>query len=99
MSKPILLVIAGCNGSGKSSFSNLLASDEFEPFDYDYHYLKIYTELFDSELRGEMAHNMAFSTLENKIQYAIKISAMKPILIQPLFIGPKFFINTTLNCV
>jgi predicted ABC-type ATPase len=36
MSKPILLVIAGCNGSGKSSFSKLIAPDNFLPFDYDF---------------------------------------------------------------
>ena len=71
MSKPILLVIAGCNGSGKSSFSNLLATAEFEPFDYDYHYLKNYKALFDSDVREIMAHNMAFSALEDNIQRAI----------------------------
>jgi shikimate kinase len=39
MYKPILLVIAGCNGSGKSSFSHILAEDNFSPFDSDLHYL------------------------------------------------------------
>jgi adenylate kinase family enzyme len=42
MSKPILLIIAGCNGSGKSTFSKMLATADFEPFDSDFHYLKNY---------------------------------------------------------
>jgi predicted ABC-type ATPase len=71
MSKPILLVIAGCNGSGKSSFSKLLATAAFEPFDYDYHYLKHYNTLFDSDIREIMAHNMAFSALEENVQRAL----------------------------
>lgn len=71
MSNPILLVIAGCNGSGKSTFSNLLATSEFEPFDYDFHYLKQYKSLFDSDVREIMAHNLAFSALEDNIQRAI----------------------------
>ena len=71
MSKPILLVIAGCNGSGKSSFSRLLAAEDFEPFDYDFHYLMYYKELFDSDIRDLMAHNLAFGELQNRIGEAI----------------------------
>jgi predicted ABC-type ATPase len=71
MYKPILLVIAGCNGSGKSSFSHILAEDNFSPFDYDLHYLQHYRSLFDSDIRDNMAHNMAFSDLESCIQNSI----------------------------
>jgi predicted ABC-type ATPase len=71
MSEPVLLVIAGCNGSGKSSFSELLASPDFSPFDYDFHFLKFYRSLFDSDVREEMAHNMAFAEFENQIGQAI----------------------------
>ncbi len=67
MSKPILLVIAGCNRSGKSSFSHILAEDNFSPFDYDLHYLQHYRSLFDSDIRD----NMAFSDLESCIQNSI----------------------------
>jgi len=42
MDDPVLLVVAGCNGSGKSTFSKLLASPDFDPFDYDTWYLKFY---------------------------------------------------------
>jgi predicted ABC-type ATPase len=38
MSKPVLLIIAGCNGSGKSTFPKPLAPDNFTPFDYDYQF-------------------------------------------------------------
>lgn len=72
MSKPVLLVIGGCNGSGKSSFSKLLATADFEPFDYDYHYLTHYNALIDSDFKDLMAHNMAFTTLEKKVQIAIE---------------------------
>ena len=71
MSEPTLLVVAGCNGSGKSSFSKLLVSPDFQPFDYDVHFLKFYKSLFDSDIAEEMAHNMAFAELENKVRQAI----------------------------
>ena len=71
MSEQTLLVVAGCNGSGKSSFSKSLVPAEFLPFDYDIHFLKFYASLFDSDFREEMAHNMAFAELENQISQAI----------------------------
>lgn len=69
------MVIAGCNGSGKSSFSRLLAAEDFEPFDYDFHYLKYYKELFDSAIRDLMAHNLSFGELQNRIGQAIMSNA------------------------
>lgn len=71
MFEPTLLVVAGCNGSGKSSFSKSLVPPGFLPFDYDAYFLKFYTSLFDSDIREEMAHNMAFAELENQIKVAI----------------------------
>ena len=67
MSKPILLVIAGCNGSGKSSFSKLLVPSDFIPFDYDFYFLKFYGEIIESEIRETMAHNMEFQEFERQI--------------------------------
>ncbi len=75
MSKPILLVIAGCNGSGKSSFSRILADDNFSPFDYDLHYLEHYRSLIDSDIRDIMAHNMAFSDLEKSVKNSISTNS------------------------
>ena len=66
-----LFIIGGCNGAGKSSFSKLLAENDFEPFDYDYFFLKFYHSLPDSELRDKMAHHLAFEELEKKVSYAI----------------------------
>lgn len=71
MTKPVLLVISGCNGSGKSTFSKLLAPNNFIPFDYDYYYLKFYNSLIDSDIKDKMAHHLAFSELEKQIQHAI----------------------------
>lgn len=70
MSEPTLLVVAGCNGSGKSTFSNLLVAPDFQPFDYDVHFLKFYKSLFDSDIAEEMAHNMVPADLKQleKIQ-------------------------------
>ncbi|UCS92157.1 zeta toxin family protein [Echinicola marina] len=68
---PQLLVIAGCNGAGKSSFSQVLSPDAVEVFDYDKHYLRIYQSLIPTEFQETMAHNMAFGELEKQIQEAI----------------------------
>ncbi len=65
------MVVAGCNGSGKSTFSTLLASSEFTPFDYDFYLLKFYKNLFDSDFRETMAHNMANEELEMQINAAV----------------------------
>ncbi len=74
MSDPTLLVVAGCNGSGKSSFSKLLVPSGFIPFDYDLQYLNFYTSLRDIDIKAEMAHNMAFAELEKQINEAIDTS-------------------------
>ena len=71
MSKPVLLIIAGCNGSGKSTFSKPLAPDNFTPFDYDYQFLRCYNSLIDSDMKEAMAHRMAFNELESQIKIAI----------------------------
>jgi len=70
MSEPTLLVVAGCNGSGKSSFSKLLAPG-FLPFDYDIQFLNFYKNLLDIDIREEMAHNQAFTEFTRQIDLAI----------------------------
>lgn len=72
MTKPILLVVAGCNGSGKSTFSKLIAREEFEPFDYGFWFLHHYRKLPESELRERMAHNLAFEELNKQVENALK---------------------------
>ena len=71
MDKPTLLVIAGCNGSGKSSFSKALSPNNTTVFDYDKVYLDKYSSLIESELRDRMAHNMSQNELKNNIDKAI----------------------------
>ncbi len=69
MHKPRLLVIAGCNGSGKSSFSrSLVPSDSIIPFDYAFHFLSRYKSLLEIDIKEQMAHNLA--SIENgKVVY------------------------------
>ena len=71
MRKPTLLIVAGCNGSGKSTFSKSLVNSGIVPFDYDFYYLKYYSSLRDSDIRDRMAHNMAFDELERQITNTI----------------------------
>jgi predicted ABC-type ATPase len=71
MPKPILLVVAGCNGSGKSTFSNRLGEGQFDPFDYDFHFLKNYSKLLDIDIKDKMAHNMTRNELELQVNNAI----------------------------
>jgi predicted ABC-type ATPase len=71
MHKPRLLVIAGCNGSGKSSFSrSLVPSDSIIPFDYDFHFLSRYKSLLEIDIKERMAHNLASSDLTTEIEEA-----------------------------
>jgi predicted ABC-type ATPase len=71
MHKPRLLVIAGCNGSGKSSFSrSLVPSDSIIPFDYDFHFLSRYKSLLEIDIKEQMAHNLASSDLTTEIEEA-----------------------------
>jgi hypothetical protein len=93
MTKPVLLVVAGCNGSGKSTFSKDIGAGNFEPFDYDLHFLRNYDTLLDIDIKEKMAHNLTWQELENQVYAAIHIKsnfATKPILIQVLSIGLKF---------
>lgn len=72
MSKPKLLIIAGCNGSGKSSFSKAFARKDLVPFDYDRIFKEKYESLIVSDFRDVMAHNLARLELETQIENAIK---------------------------
>ncbi len=75
MDKPLLTVIAGCNGAGKSSFANALSPKDVESFDYDKEFLRIYSSKPDSEYRETISHNLARQTLEESINKAILSNA------------------------
>jgi len=68
---PILTVIGGCNGAGKSSFSRAITSNKVPSFDYDKVYLEKYNLLIDSDMRDRMARNKAREILEDSIDKAI----------------------------
>ena len=71
MAKPVLTVVAGCNGSGKSSFSSALTPSNTLVFDYDKEFLRIHKTESDSELRDLISHNKARQLLETRINFAI----------------------------
>ena len=73
MSKPQLTIIAGCNGSGKSSFSKYLVKSSIAPFDFDFRRKQSYDGFkFDFELREEMAHNKTIQEFESLLNDALK---------------------------
>lgn len=71
MAKPTLLIIAGCNGSGKSSFSKAFTEKGLIPYDYDKVFKEKYESLIPTDFRDVMAHNMAKTDLKSKIENAI----------------------------
>lgn len=70
MSQPILTIVAGCNGSGKSTFSKDIVSANLTPFDYDKRFRGNYASLIDSEFREEMAKNQTTQEFESSIHGA-----------------------------
>lgn len=64
MQQPSLIIIAGCNGSGKSTYSQSLVGNRVIPFDYDKKFLHYYNGLLDSEYREQFAIDKATSDLE-----------------------------------
>lgn len=71
MHKPLLIIFAGCNGSGKSTYSNSL-SNGVDVFDYDKTFLNYYNNMRDSELREDIALNKTTEDLKRIIENAFK---------------------------
>ena len=71
MQQSHLIIVAGCNGAGKSTYSNMLV-DVVVPFDYDKRFLEIYDSLFDSELKEEIAINKTTIELNELIENSFK---------------------------
>ncbi len=67
MQQPVLTLIAGCNGAGKSTYSRLFVEEGIEPFDYDKIYLSKLANLKESELNNLIAINQTTEELTNKI--------------------------------
>jgi predicted ABC-type ATPase len=70
MPQPCLRIFAGCNGSGKSTYSHVFSQDAF-PFDFDKRFLERYKSMPDSELREEIAKNYISEELLTEFNKAI----------------------------
>ena len=68
---PNLIVIAGCNGAGKSTFASSFLPDGLTSFDFDKLYLEHYSILPDSELRDKFARDRTRKDFEEAINRAI----------------------------
>ena len=66
MDKPTLLVIAGCNGSSKSSFSKAFTKNG-TPFDYDKIHLQKYNSLIPNDLRDQIHRPVHYKILKMRI--------------------------------
>lgn len=68
---PTLTVIGGCNGSGKSTYSQFITENKPKPFDYDLVFLEHYKSLIPNDLQGRMAHNLARQSLLYEVDRSI----------------------------
>jgi predicted ABC-type ATPase len=68
---PDLIIIAGCNGAGKSTFSSSFLPEGLTSFDYDRLFLENYNSLSDSELREMFAKNQTTKDFESSIDKAL----------------------------
>lgn len=69
MSKPNLVLIAGCNGSGKSTYASTILATKLKIFDADKRKKEIYNNFpFDFEFREQMAWNKTQEEFETQIK-------------------------------
>ena len=68
---PKLIIIAGCNGAGKSTFASSFLPDGLVSFDYDKLYLEYYNGMPDSEFRDKFALDRTTQDFENAIKNAL----------------------------
>ncbi len=68
---PDLVLIAGCNGSGKSTYASAFLPSHLKSFDYDKRKLEIYNSLEDSELREKFAKDQTTREFEIAISNAL----------------------------
>ena len=71
MQMPVLTIIAGCNGAGKSTFAPSFLPEGLLSFDYDKLFLEHYNQLPDSELREELARNKTTEEFERAVNIAL----------------------------
>ncbi len=69
---PDLIVIAGCNGAGKSIFAPALIPEHITSFDFDKRQLEYYNSLPDSEFRDKFAKDKTIKDFEKEIAFALE---------------------------
>lgn len=69
---PDLIIIAGCNGAGKSTFASSFLPEGLTSFDYDRRFLENYHSLTDSELREKFAKDQTTKDFEDSVAKSIK---------------------------
>lgn len=68
---PDLIVIAGCNGAGKSTFASSFLPEGLTSFDYDRIFTENYNSLPDIELREMFAKNQTTKDFEFSVEKAL----------------------------
>ena len=68
---PLLTIIAGCNGAGKSTFATSFLPDGIISFDYDKLFLENYNHLQDTEFREKFAKDMTIEAFEQAVENAL----------------------------
>lgn len=68
---PKLIIIAGCNGAGKSTFASSLLPSNISSFDYDKLFLEKYNSLSDSELREKFAIDQTTNEFKQAIETSL----------------------------
>lgn len=71
MQRPHLILFAGCNGAGKSTYSSSIV-ENVVPFDYDKRFIEIYQSMQDSELREQFALDKTTSEINHLIETAFE---------------------------
>lgn len=68
---PKLIIIAGCNGAGKSTFASSFLPEGLSSFDYDKLFIEHYNTLPDSEFREKFAKDKTTKEFEQAVENAL----------------------------
>lgn len=105
---PKLIIIAGCNGAGKSTFAASFLPDGLISFDYDKLYLEYYNGMPDSEFRDKFAldkttqdfSDAIMNAFENKLDFCYETNFdMNPIYWAEKFKENGFTIDLIFFCL
>ncbi len=70
---PNLIIIAGCNGAGKSTYADSFLPTNISPFDFDKRFLINYNSLVDSEFREKFAKDKTTEEFKQEIESSLKL--------------------------